>query len=264
MIKTREYFSLPTRIVLGLSFLLVAIAVVIIGGSFALRGQILLYDSLSFIIVMLSAVILSGLIFVTLGLSVEYLAGIPWMPGDREQYIDSYLITNLILLTCQKSTLNTKKSLTTGRIYVQYSYQELEAFYRIMRRNKSAGYILPTLRLPAPIGDFTIKISRRTIKRLLMEMSSTQYVVLSRTVEFDYLGETLIPAQSGYVSRREIRRILCHPQWMDQGQVTVYGTVNQRIQVDVNTINAWSAQLQEEGQYVPVNLSPDTIRTTRV
>lgn len=208
------------------------------------------------ILYVLIACLVAIIAFIPLFLLSQIL-GKPTYFNDHSNYVESYAITDEIVLPHQETQISHRTALITTTYYIQYSYCELEAFYRIMKRRGSLSYELPALELPTPFGKIWLEISKGTTKRLLERMSSDQYVVLSNTLGYSYTGENLMPEQETYVSRRDLRRIarrlLMHPNPSAvYPSIRVCCRAGEFVDVDQVKINEWADQLEKEGEHISI------------
>lgn len=188
---------------------------------------------------------------------LSLILGKPTAFSDYSNCIESYAITDEIVLPHQETRVYDKYALISTTYYVQYSYCELEAAYYTMKRYGNLSYVFSALELPAPFGAINLRISKSTAKRLLKQMSPNQYVVLSNTLRYTYAGENLMPEQETYISRRDLRRIarrlLMHPNASAvYPSIRVCCRAGEFVDVDQVKINEWADQLEGESRHISI------------
>lgn len=253
MKKIRDNNAFEEPLILLGSIVLALVLTVLFFSSVATYadGQWSDYDRGTVLILMALYTAVIALLFI--GCVVPRLFGISITDGGRHWYADAYVCTVLPALTSQCSAYDSKKAQLKTSLYLQFTYDEISAFYKIMRRDGSGIFMLPAQYFPSPIGNSAkLKLSRRAAKRILREMRRGEYVVLRWDLKLDWLGEA-VWYQDEYLSLRDIRRIKqCLNDKPNGVEVaTIFQPANYRI--DQVYLDNWVKRLNQENLYLSIH-----------
>lgn len=232
---------------------LVVLALVLSFGTISLAAAIDASNGIchDFVVMLMSIALLATVLTRGMLYIAELLLGIDLAGAD---YADAYSCTNSLCFTGQRSEYDADKSRVKTYLYMQFTFSEINAFRKIMRRERSGKFSLPRQYFPLPIGnDVKLTISRRTVKKILHEMrlGEYKYVTLCWKLTLDCLGGPVWNSDE-YLSLRDIRRITrCLDDKSDGVEVaTIFQSANYRI--DQAYLDNWAKRLNQENLHLSI------------